>query len=209
VRAGVHVLVVNWESSPMTALLRRALARLTYANVLATLAFFLALGGTGVAAITLARDSVGARHIRDGAVGASEIRRGAVGSAELRNRGIRLADISSSARASLRGAQGPAGPPGPAGTTYRAAVNSGGSPVHGNARNAGHTETGVYTVEFDRDVSSCIYGATLARVAGGQVVDPPAGRLTVASAGGSRVLVRTYNAAAQPADAPFHLLVAC
>jgi hypothetical protein len=42
--------------------------RLTYANVVATLALFLALGGASYAAITLPRNSVGGNQLRNGAV---------------------------------------------------------------------------------------------------------------------------------------------
>jgi hypothetical protein len=42
--------------------------RLSYANVVSTLALFLALGGASYAALTLPRDSVGAAQLRDGAV---------------------------------------------------------------------------------------------------------------------------------------------
>jgi hypothetical protein len=38
---------------------RRIRAKLTYANVTASLALFIALGGTGYAALTLPPDSVG------------------------------------------------------------------------------------------------------------------------------------------------------
>jgi hypothetical protein len=47
---------------------RRIRARLTYANVVATLALFAALGGGAYAAATLPRNSVGARQIRKHAV---------------------------------------------------------------------------------------------------------------------------------------------
>jgi hypothetical protein len=67
--------------------------RLSYANVIASLAMFVALGGTGVAAVTLDRDSVGSSQIRSGAVRSSEIR----------DASIRTADISTVARAALRG----------------------------------------------------------------------------------------------------------
>ena len=74
----------------MLQLISRARARATYANVIATLALFVALGGTGYAAATLARNSVGAKQIKQGAVRTSE----------LRDRGVQLADISRSARTS-------------------------------------------------------------------------------------------------------------
>ncbi len=43
-------------------------ARLSYANVVATLALFLALGGASYAALTLPRNSVGTPQLRDGSV---------------------------------------------------------------------------------------------------------------------------------------------
>jgi hypothetical protein len=46
----------------------------TYANVVATLALFIALGGTSVAAIQLGRNSVKAKQIAPGAVGTSEVK---------------------------------------------------------------------------------------------------------------------------------------
>jgi hypothetical protein len=66
---------------------------LSYANVVASLALFVALGGTAAAAVTLDRDSVGPR----------EIRGGAVRSAELRDAGVRVEDISPGARTALLG----------------------------------------------------------------------------------------------------------
>jgi hypothetical protein len=45
-------------------LLHRARQRLTYANVMATLALFIALGGTSYAALTLPKNSVGSKQIR-------------------------------------------------------------------------------------------------------------------------------------------------
>jgi hypothetical protein len=48
--------------------------RVTYANVVATLALFIALGGTSVAAIQLGKNSVRAKQIAPGAVGTSEVK---------------------------------------------------------------------------------------------------------------------------------------
>jgi hypothetical protein len=112
-------------------------ARLSYANVTASLALFVALGGTAVAAVTLPRDSVGSRQIRTDAVRSPEIAKDAVRSpeitrdavrspeiraeavrtSEIEDKGVRLADISDSARSALQGAQGPTGPQGPSGAT--------------------------------------------------------------------------------------------
>ena len=76
-------------------------ARLSYANVAATLALFFALTGTAAAAVTLARDSVGAEHIQADAVGSSEIQADAVRSQEIRDESIALADLTPGARTSL------------------------------------------------------------------------------------------------------------
>src|SRR3954466_12277303 len=141
-------------------MLDRLKDRLTYANLTATLALFIALGGTSYAALKLPRNSVGSSQIRASAVGPSELRSRSVGSSELRDRAIKLGDISTSARTSLRGAQGPTGPAGAAAVTYRAAVPPGGGSVRGNAVDAGHTAgTNVYNVVFDPsvNVSRCIY----------------------------------------------------
>ena len=95
--------------------LARVRGHLTYANVVASLALFLALGGGAYAAATLPRNSVGQAQLRTNSVGASEIRSGAVRSSEIANGSIRLSDIATNTRAELRGNQGPAGAPGPAG----------------------------------------------------------------------------------------------
>ena len=76
-------------------------ARLSYADVAATLALFFALTGTAAAAVTLGRDSVGAEHIQADAVGSSEIQADAVRSQEIRDESIELADLTPGARTSL------------------------------------------------------------------------------------------------------------
>jgi hypothetical protein len=69
-----------------------------------------------------------------------------------------------------------------------------------------------YRVFFgENNVSACIYSATLAAVQNGPTLEqPPAGRITVANDPDPRaVLVKTYDAAGSPVEAPFHLIVAC
>lgn len=89
-------------------------ARLTFANVLACLALFVALGGTGYAATQLPKGSVGAKQLKNGAVtraklkpgsvtaskigagavGASQIGAGAVGTAALANGAVTGAKLN-------------------------------------------------------------------------------------------------------------------
>src|SRR5215208_4475002 len=136
------------ERSPMT-LMRRLRDRLSYANVTASLALFIALGGTGYAAATLPRDSVGPKQLRKDAVGTKELRRGAVRSSDIRNRAILVRDLATSTRESLRGAPGPAGPAGRDAATDRAILSQAGVILGGSARASDHSAgTNVYRVEF-------------------------------------------------------------
>jgi hypothetical protein len=186
---------------------RRIRSKLSYANIAATAALFIALGGTGYAALTLPRDSVGAAQIRTRSVGPSELRSRAVNSRVIRNNSIRLNDISTVARDALHGAQGPAGPPG---MPFRAAVSSGGVTALGNARTVDHVSgTNLYRIDFGRNPTNCIFSATLAAVQAGPVLEQPeAGRITV-SRDSTHVLVRTFGATGAAAEQPFHLAMAC
>jgi hypothetical protein len=194
-------------------LLHGASQRLTYANVMATLALFIALGGTSYAALTLPKNSVGSKQIRKGAVGGSELRTGAVSSRSIKNQTIRTSDLSLATRASLRGAQGPpglAGPPGPSGVALRAIINSGGGRVAGNADRSTHAAgTNVYRIDFARDLTGCVFAATLAAVQNGASIEqPPAGRVTL-EVSGREVVVKTYDISGSAAPVGFHLLGAC
>jgi hypothetical protein len=72
--------------------------RLTYANVMSSIAVFLVVaGGTAFAASQLGKESVGAKQLKKEAVG--------------------LAKINKAAKSSLKGATGPAGPAGAKGAT--------------------------------------------------------------------------------------------
>jgi len=202
-------------------MLTRLRSKLSYANVVATVALFIAMGGTGYAAYSLPRNSVGARELRRDAVGSSELRDNSVTSSRVRDRSLGLQDLSASARESLRGAPGPVGatgpkgdqgmvgPPGPNGAdamTEWAVVNSIPSRVAGTATSVSSPTPGEVLVRFGQIVSGCATVATLARVAPDG--DPPAGRVTVAENSGG-VLVRTYNAAGSAAFLGFHLIVVC
>lgn len=75
----------------------------SFANVIAVVALFVAMGGTAVAAATLARDSVGSPQIRKDAVRSPEIAPEAVRSSEIKDESIKLADVASGAATALRG----------------------------------------------------------------------------------------------------------
>jgi hypothetical protein len=58
--------------------------RLTYANVMATIAVFIALGGTSYAISKLPKNSVGSKQLKKNAVKAAEIAKNAVGNTEIK-----------------------------------------------------------------------------------------------------------------------------
>ena len=181
-------------------MLSRLRDRLTYANVTATIALFVALGGVSYAAVQLPRNSVGSNQIRTSAVRSSEVR----------DRTLQVRDLSATARRSLRGTKGDTGAQGPAGAAairYFAAISAAGEQRRGNATASSHTAigSGVYTISFPQNVSGCAYSATIGTT---DATTAPAGRAVVRDAGGT-VGVQTYDAAGAPTDLPFHLLVVC
>jgi hypothetical protein len=70
--------------------------KLTYSNVIATIALFIALGGAAVAA-GLPRHSVGAKQLKRGSVTAAKLRRGAVTSAKLGLKSVTAGKLGPSA----------------------------------------------------------------------------------------------------------------
>jgi hypothetical protein len=88
-------------------MLSRLRARLTYSNVVATLALFIALGGSSYAALKLPKNSVGSAQLKANSITSTKIKAGS----------LRANDLSSAARSRLRGPRGPRGTQGPVGKT--------------------------------------------------------------------------------------------
>ena len=86
-------------------MLSRFVGRLSYANVIATVALFAALGGSSYAALNLPKASVGSKQLKKNSVSSPKVKRGS----------LLLNDFKASQRASLRGPQGPQGPRGEVG----------------------------------------------------------------------------------------------
>ena len=123
----------------MAALVR---FRITYANVMATIAVFIALGGTSYA---LAVGTIGSRELKDNGVRSKDIRNNGVRGKDVRAGAIRSSDVANFsllakdfARNQLpAGSQGPKGDPGPQGPKgdagqpgpTAAAVGGGAEPV--------------------------------------------------------------------------------
>lgn len=89
----------------------RVFQRLSYANVIATLALFVALGGTAVAGTQLL---VTGRNVKDGSLTGADIKAGSLGARTLSPKARRTFKGNTGARGAT-GAQGPAGLQGPSG----------------------------------------------------------------------------------------------
>src|SRR3954463_13359585 len=57
---------------------QRIRSRLTFANVMSCVAVFIALGGTGYAAVKLPKNSVGSKQIKKNAVSSSKVKNGSL-----------------------------------------------------------------------------------------------------------------------------------
>lgn len=86
--------------------------RLTYANVVATLALVLAVGGTTVAG---ASSLMTGRDVQDDSLTGADVQNGSLTGADIRPGSVGSNALSLAARANLRGARGDAGPQGATG----------------------------------------------------------------------------------------------
>ena len=72
-------------------------ARLTYANVMATIAVFIALGGASYAAIKLPKNSVGSKQLKKNSVTKAKIKKNAVTAAKIKKNAVTGAKIKNGA----------------------------------------------------------------------------------------------------------------
>ena len=115
-------------------MVRSIRSRLTYANIVASIALFVALGGGAYAAITLPAGSVGTKQIRDDAVRSAQVKSRSLLASDFKlgqlPTGLRGAQDHGSARGAgpargagstgAPGATGPVGPQGEPGTSATA-----------------------------------------------------------------------------------------
>ncbi|MEH3052388.1 MAG: hypothetical protein PGN13_00070 [Patulibacter minatonensis] len=125
--------------------------KLTYANVTASLALFVALGGTSYAVTQLPRNSVGSTQLKAGAVTSGKLAKGSVSADKL---------ASGTVVTGPAGPRGPRGAEGPAGRDGATAVNS--DVLIARRPN---------TVQWDTAGGSIVDGATLNLPAGSWLLD--------------------------------------
>jgi hypothetical protein len=96
--------------------MKHVFGRGNYANVTATLALVVALGGTSYAAIKLPANSVGSAQLKKNAVTSKKIKKSAVSSSAVKNGSLLTSDFKSGQLPSgPQGSAGPRGLTGPAG----------------------------------------------------------------------------------------------
>jgi len=106
-------------------MLKKALPHLSYSNVMATVAVFMAMGG-GAYALSIPKNSVGAKQLKRNAVHTSKVKKGAVTSSKVKDASLLAKDFKPGQLSA--GAQGPAGntgQPGPAGRSALTTLRSG------------------------------------------------------------------------------------
>jgi len=189
---------------------------LTYANVVATLALFVALGGSSYAALTITgrnvrNSSLTGKDVRNNSLTGSDVKRlkgGDVTDGSLLAKDFKAGELPA-------GAKGDKGDPGTPATRLFAQVTSSGNLAYGSgATGASRSNNGTYDVQFDRSLDGCVgiaatgYGKPVGvgetqQAGSAAVVD-----MSVGGTNGVEVLTTNGDGTAQ-ADRSFHLAVFC
>jgi hypothetical protein len=189
---------------------------LTYANVAATLALVIAVGGGSAWAAqkirtrNIAYHAVTASKVNYNAITAAKVKNGSLSGRELRDSSVTTEDIrNGTLRSEDFGAgqlpKGDKGDKGDPATSLHGTVSATGVLTFGSGvTSVVPGADGVYAVTFDRDVSRCSVVATVANTGGGTVSAAHAGAATP-----QRVEFRTHDAAGTLEDLPFGFAVFC
>lgn len=167
------------------------------AMVVALTALFMALGGSAYALVITGKS----------------IRNGTVTGADIKNRSLTGNDVSRNRLGGNAIKESSLGVvPGALvahGSQRFAVVTGAGVTARGRSvASAARTAEGRYQVLFDADIRNCAYYAVIGDHGASQ---PPQGEIGVSALASNvnGVAVRTENSAGQPANRPFHLIVAC
>lgn len=145
--------------------------RLTYANVMATLAVFIALGGVSWAALKIPANSVGSKQLKDDSVGGPEIKDGVVGTKDLKAGSVGPDALQGNAvgfdnlapnavdGSKVKDASIPYGKLDPQTVSPRLFAHVSASGVLGESSGVtsfSHPSKGQYGVTFNRDLHGCV-----------------------------------------------------
>jgi hypothetical protein len=185
----------------------------------ALLALFVALGGTSFAAsnAVLARNSVGTRQVIDGSLQTTDLSSKARSALKGKTgpRGATGAPGAPGATGSpgaagatgATGPQGPRGTPGQSASNLFAAVDSDGTLLKGSgATAAASSDVGTYRIQFNTDITNCVYVATAGQDTNSLFEDY---HLYTSRTGTSTVNVQVFDEKNNSLDRPFFLAVIC
>jgi hypothetical protein len=193
-------------------MLRQLRARLTYANVVSTIALVAAVGGGTAYAAT----KIGTKDIRYHAVTGSKLAVNAVTASKIKNESVSGADMRRSTvtsrnvkdgsllAADFASGQLPKGDKGDPGVAIFGVVNAAGGVLsQRGVTGVASTDTGAYTITLGQPVSAC---AVMATLLGGE-----AGTITAQPTPGNvaQVTVQTRGAAGAETRRAFQFAVAC
>ena len=192
-------------------MLRQLRARLTYANVVSTIALVAAVGGGTAYAAT----KIGTKDIRYHAVTGSKLAVNAVTASKIKNESVSGADMRRSTvtsrnvqdgsllAADFASGQLPKGEKGDPGVAIFGVVNAAGGVLsQRGVTGVDNTATGVYTITIGQPVSTCAVVATLLGGAAGSITaQPTPGNV-------SQVTIQTRESTAA-APRAFQFAIAC
>ena len=210
-------------------MLRGLRERLTYANVMATLAVFIALGGVSWAALKIPANSVGSRELENNAVRGKEIKNGVVGSKDLKDGAVGPDALQGNAvgfdnlapgavdGSKVKDGSIPYGKLDSQTVSPRLFAHVNSSGVLGESSgvtNVTHPSTGQYGVTFNRDLHGCVAVATVGFGFGPGVIGAGATAQTRMNLGNNPASVgvtvyRNGYTFANVENDDFHLIVAC
>src|SRR5215207_499392 len=205
--------VTDPDNDLEVTMLRSLRSHLSYANVAATLALVLAVGGSSASAITKIRTrdlgyhAVTASKLNYNAVTAGKVRNSSLSSADVRNNSRRTEDVRNGSLkledfAAGQVPKGDKGDKGDPATSIFGTVNAGGVLSNGKGVTAISTAGATYTVTFNQDVSKCAAVATIGDLDGGTVAGAH-------PANPQQVQFQTRNAAGAEVQRPFSFAVYC
>jgi hypothetical protein len=192
--------------------------RITYANVVATLAFFLALCGGAVAASQLAKNSVGPKQLKKNSVTSVKIKKNAVNGSKVKDGSLTGADLQDGTITGPKIADGAITP-----AKLSAAPAAAGPDVISLSLTEGCTSaTGPFPsgvsasettfgcrINFGRDVLNCAATATVVfRTNALIILAERTAQVAMTPAQPDAMFVSTFNANTAN-DLPFDLVVAC
>lgn len=188
----------------------RIRARLTYANVMSTIAVFIALGGTSYAAITIT-----GRNVKNNSLTSADVKDNS-----LLKKDFKSGQVPAGAKGDPgpTGAQGPAGERGPQGIpgiSQYARVKSNGTLIDGTAVAATRLQTGAYLLTFPTQIAKCAATANSTSFAGfDQSINRVWAQIGIGFGNGGGVspnslVVNLYDSGGPNVDSSFSVILVC